>query len=69
MALHTVSFKTKYGPVSFKAGRKTKASRKPNAYAKFVKSFAKSHKKMKGPELFKSASKEWKKSHKKSHKK
>jgi hypothetical protein len=65
MAVHTVSFKTKYGPVSFKAGHKTKSSRKPNKYAKFIKSFAKSHKNLKGPALFKSASKQWKKSQKK----
>ena len=69
MALTKVAFKTKSGkPVSFTAGHSRKGSRRPNAYAKFVKSFAADHQNLVGPALIKSAAKEWKKtSGKKSH--
>ena len=34
-------------------------TRRPNAYARFVRSFSKSHKGLKGPRLMKSAAKAW----------
>ncbi len=62
--VHKVSFKTRKGKkISFTAGHRVKGSRKPNQYAKFVKSFHKSHKKLRGPALIKAAAKEWHKTH------
>ncbi len=59
-----VEFKTSRGKkVSFKARPASKRSgpRKIGKFAKFVKSFSRSHKSLKGPKLFKAASREYKK--------
>ncbi len=62
----SVSFRTKSGKkISFKARApgSRRSPRKLSAFAKFVRSFSRSHRRMKGPELIIAASEEWREKH------
>ncbi len=60
--MRSVSFKTRRGKkISFKVRPKSQQSRKRplGAFAKLVKKMSKSHPRLKGPALFKAASKKY----------